>query len=191
VHGKDLAAGSGEVYLPHALEVKYPNAGREWCWQYVFASRTLSEDPRSGVVRRHHLNESSVSREVSAAVKPAGVDKPATAHTLRYTFATHLLEAGSDIRTVQELLGHETVETTMIDTRGLNRGGRGVRSPADWPPAGQGGPSWWGAGSRQTNVRRSGCPAGKPTRPTGPRGGARPTGAVRGSGGSSGRGARC
>jgi integrase len=122
--------------MPSALAVKYPGAGRQWAWQYVFPSRTLSEDPRSGEVRRHHLNESTVSREISSAVGRAEVDKHATAHTLRHSFATHLIEDGYDIRTVQELLGHDSVETTKIDTHVLNRGGLAVRSPADRPGLG-------------------------------------------------------
>lgn len=137
-HDRDLAEGFGRVYLPAALAVKYPNADREWGWQYVFPSRSRSVDPRSGTERRHHLHEGGVSREVSAAVRRAGVTKPATAHTLRHSFATHLLEDGYDIRTVQELLGHESVETTMIYTHVLGRGGLGVRSPLDRPEASAG-----------------------------------------------------
>lgn len=131
LHAADVAAGYGWVYLPHALGVKYPNAGREWGWQYVFPSVKFSTDPRSGAVRRHHRDEGSVSRSITAAVKAAGVVKPATAHTLRHSFATHLIEDGVDIRTVQELLGHESVETTMVYTHVLGRGGRGVMSPLD------------------------------------------------------------
>ena len=131
IHEGDLAQGLGEVHLPYALERKYPNAGRSWGWQYVFPSGKLSTDPRSGKTRRHHLDEQTVQRAVKQAARAAGVVKPATPHTLRHSFATHLLQRGQDIRTVQELLGHEDVQTTMIYTHVLNRGGRGVASPLD------------------------------------------------------------
>ena len=131
LHRQDIEAGYGEVYLPYALDRKYPAAGREWMWQYVFPSASLSVDPRSGVVRRHHVQDQAVQRAIRQAVRDAGVNKPATPHTLRHSFATHLLESGYDIRTVQELLGHSDVSTTMIYTHVLNRGGRGVASPLD------------------------------------------------------------
>lgn len=131
LHEKDLAQGYGAVYLPYALERKYPNAAREWGWQYVFPAATLSVDPRSGVTRRHHMDESGLQKAVRAAAQKAGITKPVSCHTFRHSFATHLLEAGYDIRTVQELLGHKDVRTTQIYTHVLNRGPLGVRSPLD------------------------------------------------------------
>jgi integron integrase len=131
LHTEDCVAGYGEVYLPFALARKYPRAAREWGWQYVFPASALSEDPRSGRLRRHHLDEQGVQRAVRSAVRRAGILKQASPHTLRHSFATHLLQSGYDIRTVQELLGHADVKTTMIYTHVLNRGGRGVLSPMD------------------------------------------------------------
>ncbi|NKF21935.1 integron integrase [Solimonas marina] len=131
VFERDRAAGRAEVWLPDALARKYPNAVRDWGWQYVFAASAFSSDPRSGTVRRHHLNEQLVQRTVRGAATRSGLAKPATPHTLRHSFATHLLESGYDIRTVQELLGHSDVSTTMIYTHVLNRGPRAVVSPLD------------------------------------------------------------
>lgn len=132
LHEQDLAYRLGAVYLPYALEAKYPNANREWCWQYVFPAKTLSIDPRSKRKRRHHISASSLQKATRAAARLAGLtDKPISRHTFRHSFATHLLEAGYDIRTIQELLGHADVKTTMIYTHVLNRGGLAVRSPLD------------------------------------------------------------
>ncbi len=131
LHEQDRRDEIAPVYLPYALARKYPNAGRELGWQYLFPARRLSRDPRSGVVRRHHLNEKSFQRAIKQAVRAAGLSKPASSHTLRHSFATHLLENGYDIRTVQELLGHQDVRTTQIYTHVLNRGGHAVRSPLD------------------------------------------------------------
>ncbi|WP_091529660.1 integron integrase [Fontimonas thermophila] len=131
LHDQDLADGFGEVWLPEALAVKYPKAGKTWGWQYVFPSPTRSLDPRSGVVRRHHILPETVQKAVKLAASRAGIVKPCSPHVLRHSFTTHLLESGYDIRTVQELLGHSDVSTTMIYTHVLNRGGRGVISPLD------------------------------------------------------------
>jgi integron integrase len=131
LHQQDLARGYGSVYLPHALARKHPAIAQEWGWQYVFPARTLSVDPRSGLTRRHHLDPSIVNKAIKAAVRRAGLTKQISAHTFRHSFATHLLQRGTDIRTIQQLLGHHDIATTMIYTHVLQQGGQGVPSPLD------------------------------------------------------------
>ena len=131
-HDADIAKGYGAVFLPEALERKYPAANREWAWQYVFPAGNLAVDPRSGVVRRHHIGQQVVQRAMRSAVLKAQIGKAASVHTLRHSFATHLLQAGYDIRTVQDLLGHKDVSTTMVYTHVIKRGPHGVKSPAEF-----------------------------------------------------------
>jgi integron integrase len=133
LHERDLTQGYGDIELPHALARKYPRAQYEWAWKFVFPSHKLSTDPGTGVIRRHHVYENYLVRGVKDAARAAGIAKHVSCHTLRHSFATHLLEAGYDIRTVQELLGHASVETTMVYTHVMNKGGRGVTSPLDRP----------------------------------------------------------
>ena len=131
IHTQDLKNGYGEVYLPNALVRKYPHAAKDWKWQYVFPSEKLSTDPRSDKTRRHHLDPSPINKAIAKAVRTAGINKRASAHTFRHSFATHLLQRGTDIRTIQALLGYKDISTTMIYTHVLQQGGEGVASPLD------------------------------------------------------------
>jgi integron integrase len=134
IHQHDLGNGGGRVYLPFALERKYRNANRSWAWQYVFPAAKVSTDPRSGDTRRHHVSEKNLQKAVKGAIQRAKIHKAASCHTFRHSFATHLLQHGYDIRTVQELLGHKDVSTTMVYTHVLNKPGLAIRSPLDYQP---------------------------------------------------------
>ncbi len=131
IHEKDIADGFGAVFLPHALARKYPHAAKQWEWQYVFPASKLSRDPRSGVTRRHHIDPSVINKAIKAAAQKVGLTKSVSAHTFRHSFATHLLQRGNDNRTIQALMGHKDVSTTMIYTHVLEQGGQGVPSPLD------------------------------------------------------------
>jgi integron integrase len=131
IHEQDLKGGYGEVYMPYALARKYPKASKEWQWQYVFPAGRVSTDPRTGIERRHHLDASPINKAIASAVRQAGIDKRVSAHTFRHSFATHLLQRGTDIRTIQSLLGHKDISTTMIYTHVLQQGGEGIVSPLD------------------------------------------------------------